>query len=112
MTVTIEKIEREILPDENPNVEHLKAKEFAERYYKWRHGVFNYIGIRAKAILRIPTAGGKWITQEITSPGIWGIEDDSGEEYFEETYQEELSILISMLGELGVSEFQWMSTQQ
>ena len=34
------------------------------------------------------------------SPGLWGIESDSGEQYFEEVYREERAILIAMLASL------------
>ena len=40
----------------------------------------------------------------VRSPGVWGIEDDSGEDYFEEVYKnEEVDNLCQILRELGVT---------
>ena len=38
------------------------------------------------------------------SPGLWGIESDSGDPYFQEVYREEREILIGMLASLKTFE--------
>lgn len=38
------------------------------------------------------------------SPGLWGIESDSGDPYFEEVYHEERAVLIAMLASLKILE--------
>jgi hypothetical protein len=45
-----------------------------------------------------------WITSELLSPGLWGIESDSGDAYFRQVFQEEREILIGMLASLKTSE--------
>jgi hypothetical protein len=76
------------------------------RLKAWRNDEWHFVGIRAKATIKIPygTNPECWITSELLSPGLWGIESDSGDEYFEQVYQEELEILISMLASLKTYE--------
>ena len=42
--------------------------------------------------------------RELFSPGLWGIESDSGDWYFEQVYQEERDILLATLGSLKTYE--------
>jgi hypothetical protein len=60
------------------------------------------IGIRAAAEIYIP-AGDSFIIQMIESPGVWGIESDSGETYFKEVFSHELTVLRDMLDKLNVA---------
>ena len=62
---------------------------------------FDFIGIRAAVELPIPYGKDRILTR-IESPGLWGIESDSGEDYLESVFQEESNILAGMLAELGV----------
>jgi hypothetical protein len=68
----------------------------------WRSGDWWFVGIRAKAIIRIPhgTNPDCWIVTELSSPGLWGIESDSGDAYFEEVYRDERDVLAGMLDSL------------
>ena len=68
----------------------------------WRNGEWHFVGIRARAVIKIPYGINPecWITSELLSPGLWGIESDSGDEYFQEVYQEERTELIAMLASL------------
>jgi hypothetical protein len=61
-----------------------------------------FIGIRAKATIKNPLRQQPqcWITSELFSPGLWGIESDSGDWYFDQVYQDERDILLSMLAGL------------
>jgi hypothetical protein len=72
------------------------------RLAAWRNDQWHFVGIRARAIIKIPhgTNSECWITSELLSPGLWGIESDSGEDYFQQVYQEERDILIAMLASL------------
>ena len=45
-----------------------------------------------------------WITSELLSPGLWGIESDSGDDYFQQVYQDERAVLIDMLAHLKTFE--------
>ena len=55
----------------------------------WRKDQWHFLGTRAKATIKIPygTNPECWITSSLLSPGLWGIESDSGDEYFEQVYQ-------------------------
>jgi hypothetical protein len=72
----------------------------------WRNGEWHFVGVRARAIIKIPHGINPrcWITSELLSPGLWGIESDSGDEYFQQVYQEEREILIDMLASLRTYE--------
>lgn len=63
---------------------------------------WHFVGIQARATIKIPygTNPDCWINSKMLSPGLWGIESDSGDEYFQEVYQEEREILIDMLASL------------
>lgn len=69
------------------------------RLTAWRRDEWHFVGIRARAIIKIPygTNPQCWITSELLSPGLWGIESDSGDEYFQQVYQEECQIIMTML---------------
>ena len=68
-----------------------------------RNGDWWFVGIRAKAIIRIPHGANRdcWIVTELASPGLWSIESDSGDAYFEEIYCEERDVLADMLDSLA-----------
>lgn len=72
------------------------------RLKAWRDDEWRFIAILAKATIKIPYGANPecWITSELFSPGLWGIESDSGDQYFEQVYQEEREILIGMLDSL------------
>tara|TARA_B110000211_G_C13995117_1_gene515839 strand:+ start:206 stop:577 length:372 start_codon:yes stop_codon:yes gene_type:complete len=107
---TIEKISMVQHIDEDPEISYLQqydindkdpeirkyAKQDKERLESLYAGNWEFIGIQAKAEIRI-----NGISQVITSGGLWGIESDSGDEYFEEIYQEEKEDLKNSLLELG-----------
>ena len=68
----------------------------------WRKDEWHFLGIRAKATIKIPHGINPdcWIVSDLSSPGLWGIESDSGDPYFQEVYRDEREILISMLASL------------
>ena len=76
------------------------------RLASWRNDEWHFVGIRARATIKIPYGINPecWITSELLSPGLWGIESDSGQDYFQEVYQEERDILTGMLTSLKTYE--------
>jgi hypothetical protein len=72
------------------------------RLKAWRNDEWRFVGIRAKATIKIPFGSNSdcWMTSELLSPGLWGIESDSGDWYFEHVYQDERDILLAMLASL------------
>ena len=72
-----------------------------DRQEALNRGEWGCIGIRAAVELPIPYGKDRILTR-IESPGLWGIESDSGEDYLESVFHEESNILAGMLAELGV----------
>lgn len=72
------------------------------RLKAWLNDEWYFVGIRARATIKVPYGGNphSWITSELFSPGLWGIESDSSEEYFAEVYRDERALLIDMLASL------------
>jgi hypothetical protein len=72
------------------------------RLKSWLDGDWHFVAIRARATIKLPYGRNPdcWITSELFSPGLWGIESDSGREYFEEVYRDERAVLMGMLASL------------
>ncbi len=66
-------------------------------------GDWCFIGIYAVAEVQLQTRG---TIQTIRSPGLWGIESDSGDDYFDEVGKEELASLVSELQAAGFTRAQ------
>lgn len=66
-------------------------------------GEWCYVGIRASVRLSIPVGNGTSILQTISTPGLWGIESDSDQEYIDSVFKEECDTLVTMLQVLNVS---------
>lgn len=101
ITVSKSDFHRQIVPDDCPDASYLEQEGFADRLEQYRQGAFGFVGVRAAIELPIPY-GKDRILARIESPGLWGIESDSGEDYFDSVFQEEIAILADMLAELGV----------
>lgn len=75
--------------------------EYLEQDYKraeaYNKGDWYVIGIYAEAVLII-----NGTQQRIRTAGLWGIESDSGDDYFAEVGQEELYTLGGILKSIGV----------
>lgn len=81
------------------------AEQDAERLAAFNRGDWNMIGIMAEAEVLIPEdtiPGPSWLIQHITSGGLWGIESNSGEEYFAEVEKEEITQLKGHLKTLNI----------
>ena len=81
----------------------------AARLKAYRAGDWHFIGIRAKALIRVDRYSGKTLNytvfHEMTSPGLWGIESDSGADYLEEVYKEECAMLRADIVAMKDAEF-------
>jgi hypothetical protein len=84
---------------------HYRTEDQA-RLDAWRDGQWHFLGVRARATIKIPHGINPqcWITSELLSPGLWGIESDSGDAYFRQVFQEEREILIAMLASMRTYE--------
>ena len=102
ITVSKSDFDRQIVPDECPDASYLEQEGFEDRLQQYRKSDFDYVGVRAAVELPIPFGKDRILTR-IESPGLWGIESDSGEDYFNSVFQEETDILADMLTELGVN---------
>ena len=69
-----------------------------QRMENYNRGDWQMIGIRASAEIVVDG-----VCQTITSGGLWGIESDSGADYFSEVGRDELGQLRGLLAELGFS---------
>ncbi len=101
ITVSKNVFHRQIVPDDCPDTSYLEQEGFDDRREQYRQGAFEFVGIRAAVELPIPY-GKDRILVKVESPGLWGIESDSGEDYFNSVFQEESNTLADMLAELGV----------
>ena len=83
------------------------------RMKAWLAGDWHFLGIRARATIKIPHGSNPdcRITSELLSPGLWGIESDSGDEYFQEVYRDERTLLIDMLQSLKTFELTALNNQ-
>ena len=90
-----------VVPDEHPDVSYLEQDELEERHAAYEQGEFLLVGVRAEAEVFI---GG--IAQTLKSGGLYGIESDSEEEYFDEIFAQEWATLRDVLKTVGVSTSQ------
>jgi hypothetical protein len=108
--VTFERLE---IPDNDPDLSYLEqdysdspadeAEKYREqdrkRLAEYRRGGWYMVGIRARANISIPHSG--YTTMySLESPGLWGIESDSGEPYFAEVFEEEKQQLLADISKL------------
>lgn len=119
LTATIESVRFRMMTDGDPDLSYLEqdyadvaktdpaeaAKyraQDAQRLQDYRDGYWHTVGIYAEAKLRFATPQGGWLNgPEVRTGGIWGIESDSGDDYFEEIGQDELEELRAELYALG-----------
>lgn len=102
-TITVSRADftRELIPDSDPDTSWLEQNGWEERLAEYHDGGFGFVGVRASVDIDIPQ-GTYSIQQTISTPGLWGIESDSGEEYLNQVFSEESSTLVEMLAALGV----------
>jgi hypothetical protein len=74
---------------DNPEVSFEEQERKAnERMIAWERDEWYYIGIQARAHVTV-VCNGTGTMLQFDSPGLWGIESDSGPEYINEVFQEE-----------------------
>ena len=102
LTVSRRAFERIERIDEYPDISWLEDESGRERLAAFSEGAWHLVGIQAAATVLIPL-GDHFVAQTVTSPGLFGIESDSGEDYFEAVFAEECASLAAMLAAIGVS---------
>ncbi|MGG3471647.1 hypothetical protein ABES02_29790 [Neobacillus pocheonensis] len=103
----LERIEFKHEYDEHADVSYLEdsAVEYPEdlnRLASFERGEWHCIGIRAVATIYIPCGGGSFKVQKIETAGLWGIESDSEQTYFNEVEANEKEELLEYLEILNV----------
>ena len=101
ITLSKSDFDRQLVPDDCPDTSYLEQAGFEDRLEQYQRREFDFIGVRAAVEVPIPYGKDRILTR-IESPGLWGIESDSGEDYFQSVFEEESTILADMLAELGV----------
>lgn len=102
LTASRRAFRRVVRIDEYADVSWLDDEAGRERLDSFRQGCWHMVGIQASANILIPL-GCHFVTQTVTSPGLWGIESDSGEEYLDQVFAEECANLAAMLAAIGVT---------
>lgn len=90
--------------EEEPDTSHFDSgdKDQDEAYLeRYENGDFIFVGVRAEAEVVVDG-----VIQLLTSGGLWGIESDSGKEYFAEVGADEWSDLRQILKTIGVATAQ------
>ena len=102
-------ITREVCPDDDADASYLEQEGYEDRLAQYRRGQLGFVGVRARAVLTVPSAqGGYWTSVVICSPGIWSIEDDSDNGYLDEVYAEEVETLKEMLRMMQTSAIEYV----
>lgn len=91
--VDTNKIQMDVIIDECPDYSYLEQEEWADRLKEYLNDKFYFIGIRA----RYTHTDKQGVTVEYTSAGLWGIESDSDQDYFDEVFEEEKAALIDSI---------------
>lgn len=102
VTITQDDFEMLVIPDDSPDPSYMDQDGWADRKAQYENGDFGFVGVRAVATLKIPH-GCDHIDVKVESPGLWGIESDSGNEYLRSVYDEEVLVLTDMLNGLNVT---------
>lgn len=73
------------------NVENMtQAKENYNEMMRFENNDIFMMGIKAYAVINIPTDNNSWIIQHITSGGLWGIESNSDKDYIKTIESEQI----------------------
>lgn len=120
MKLTIREIGRVEYPDQDSTYDDMEPAPWEpsegeevrlrmeERKAAWDRGDWWAVGVTARAELMWVDddtgLGTHGIVGPVESPGLWGVESDSGEDYLEDIYREELSTLRAMLKAMGFND--------
>ena len=94
----------EQVPDDDADASYLLQKGFEKRLAEYRRGDFGFCGVRAVAEIEFPSSDGWVIVGRLESPGVWGIEDDSGRGYLVEVFEQEKAVLLELIASLREPE--------
>lgn len=81
-----------------------QAKQVYDRMMAYNDSQWGMCSIRAVAKVQVSDDGKHWLSHEITSGGLYGIEDDMEREDYKEIEQEEISQLVLSLKEFGFTD--------
>ena len=98
---TIESVIVEIVPDPDPDT----SWRDTEQQELYNEGRLCFVGVQAVCKLRGPSG----CQQEFISAGLWGIDDDSGREYFALVARDELNALAMDVAAIGCDMSEWQS---
>jgi hypothetical protein len=93
-------------PAEAAQIALLQAREDYELHKRFSSGELCMYGLGFKAIVGVSDDGKQWLTQELSSGGLWGIESNSGEDYFLEVLAGQWAELVDVLHEFGFTDEQ------
>ncbi|MCY4584401.1 MAG: hypothetical protein OXB98_00030 [Bryobacterales bacterium] len=100
--IRYEEIVMETLPDPCPDTSYLEQEGFEERMQELQDDRFGFMGIRASCTLHIGIGQSDHVILHcFKSPGIWAVETDSSPEYIQELFEDEKTILLTMLDAIG-----------
>jgi hypothetical protein len=95
---------RDEIPDDTARPEDSGEPEYAAedraRLEAWQRDEWWFIGIRARAEVCI-VRNGTGVYHTLTSAGLWGIESDSGEDYFAAVFADEKAALLDDMRAFG-----------
>ena len=103
MIVKRSEFQRVVSEDPIPDHSWLEQEGFEDRLAAYKRGEFHLVGVQAKVELRVPY-GADFICVSLSPPGVWGIESDAGEEYFDEVFKQECDVLADMITAIGKVE--------
>jgi len=95
--VELQSIVAVVYVDQDADTSYLDQDDFDDRRDAYQRGDFYFVGVRVEAEVVI-----NGTTQTLVSPGLWGIESDSGDAYFLEVANEEYDELRKTLKTVGV----------
>lgn len=81
-SAAIERIYVLVEPDPEGDASYLEQDEFNDRLEQYHQGAFGFVGVRLAADIVIEHHGRVPERITLTTPGLWSVESDSGEDYF------------------------------
>jgi hypothetical protein len=88
-----------VLPDLDPDSSYLEQEGFEERLDQYQRDLFAFVGVRVEVRVHDTATG---VVTNVTSPGLWGIEDDSGADYLRNIGTDELALIEDELAARGI----------
>ena len=91
-----------VVCDADPDPSYLEQEGWEDRLAQYRNGDFEFVGVYLEADVHVPVFDGTitMLTKE-RSCGLWGIESDSGEDYFRSVACDEYHEFAAMLAAMN-----------